>query len=72
MAREYLLVFAQALDEFRIPEIDSVCEVLNIKISYNHEAINTAASQSVFWTRLPVIRKLIVLLSIDALHASLL
>lgn len=45
MPQEYLLVFAQALDEFRLPEVDSVCEVLNIKISYDHEAINTAASR---------------------------
>lgn len=44
MPREYLLVFAQALDEFRLPEVDSVCETLNIKISYDHAAVDTAAS----------------------------
>lgn len=44
MPREYLLFFAQVLDEFRIPEIHSVCEVLNIKISYDHAAVNTGVS----------------------------
>lgn len=44
MPQEYLLVFAQALDEFRLPEVAAVCETLNIKISYDHETVNTAAS----------------------------
>ena len=46
MAREYLLVFAQLLLDFRLPELLSVCELFNIEISY--DSVNLSASLASF------------------------
>ena len=38
MTIDYLFVFAQAHDEFRIPELLSVAELYDIKITFRGEA----------------------------------
>lgn len=45
MPREYLLFFAQTLEEFRIPEVQAVCDLLDIKISYDHAGLDVTASR---------------------------
>jgi tRNA G10 N-methylase Trm11 len=44
--REYLLLFAQSHPDFRLPELHSVCELLDVAISYDEASVDLSASLS--------------------------